>query len=335
MDLEKRIVTAHGTFLIRPYRDEDEQNVLDLWELAFGHKMQPEILRWKFHTNPFGRHIMLCLSEDNTAVAMYSGIPYAANLEDEEVSFTQLMDNMSHPGYRQAVAGRRGLFVETADHFFDVYGGRQASVFHYGFAGNRHFRLGMHLLGYRLAVPVKYLTSRSSGLKNRWFGKKGLVKEILAFGPEFDELWERAALFYPLAAKRTSRFLNWRFSEHPVNRYRVFSSYLRTGGIRAYVVISVNDRVASVVDLLCIAEDNGLPEIFSHLKKEFLRTGVTTVRTWLPENHFTVKKMRRLGFVSQPEPFGIIPGDKAFDDKLTTLYTTTNLYYTMADCDLL
>ena len=76
---EKQLNTAHGRFLLRPYRDEDEEKVIRLWETAFKAKMNRQLWHWKFHKNPFGRQMMLCLTESGDPVVLYAGIPFPAN----------------------------------------------------------------------------------------------------------------------------------------------------------------------------------------------------------------------------------------------------------------
>ena len=79
--------------------------------------MDRRIWHWKFHNCPFGRQIMLCFTEDNFPIAMYAGIPFYANWNGRDIRMTQLIDNMSHPDYRQATNGRKGLFIQTGKHF--------------------------------------------------------------------------------------------------------------------------------------------------------------------------------------------------------------------------
>ena len=116
--MDKMLETPHGSFNLRPYRDEDMEQVLDLWNRAFNQTMDRRLWRWKFHNCPFGRQTMLCFNGDNVPIAMYAGIPFHANWEGRSIRMTHLIDNMSHPAYRHLTNGRKGLFIQTAEHFF-------------------------------------------------------------------------------------------------------------------------------------------------------------------------------------------------------------------------
>ena len=76
---ERTIELEAGTFSARPYRAEDEQAVLDLWHVAFGKELDPELWRWKYVDNPFGMRVLVCRDPSGEiAVVMYSGVPYRA-----------------------------------------------------------------------------------------------------------------------------------------------------------------------------------------------------------------------------------------------------------------
>ena len=67
----------------RPYRDGDEQQILDLFARCFPHAPRRiEHFRWKYRENPFGNeHISLTFDADGRLVAHYSGylVPFRAD----------------------------------------------------------------------------------------------------------------------------------------------------------------------------------------------------------------------------------------------------------------
>lgn len=335
MEMEKRLETTQGNFLIRPYCHADEQNVLELWELTFHKKMTVGMWRWKFIDNPFSRQIMLCLNEENKPLAMYSGIPYNANWNGKDVLFTQLVDHMTHPKYRQAVSGRKGLFIKTGEHFFDVYGGQHASVFHYGFPGRIAFRLGSLLLQYNsVADGGAFLWSDIVSLKGKRMPSFGSVRKITSAGEEFDALWNHAMPFFPFSAKRNRSFVQWRFFDHPENQYQFYVYKKPTGRIIAYAVIVVQNEIATVVDVFSLPRIDGIDKIFQRIKTELLNQGLLQIRAWLPKHHFITEYLLNLGFVQKDEPLGIIPSGRSFYDKLDFNYAQEHIFYSMADADL-
>lgn len=79
-----------------------------------------------------------------------------------------------------------------------------------------------------------------------------------AFGPGFDDLWEKARRAYPSICQRDSALLQWRYNLHPDADYRalVLES---DDGLRGYVVVKVFERErrrrAKLVDLLALPGD--------------------------------------------------------------------------------
>jgi hypothetical protein len=68
---------------------------------------------------------------------------------------------------------------------------------------------------------------------------------------QFDELWNRAKDRYPLAAEKTSAFLNWRYSGFKENN-RFYQLLRRSDGrLLGYVVFYAMSDGAVITDLLC------------------------------------------------------------------------------------
>jgi hypothetical protein len=327
-DDQMMIEVPAGRFAARPYRPDDEERVLELWRIAFGKELPVEIWRWKYARNPFGSRILLCLDDNgDAAVVMYSGVPFRTNWNGREVEMVQLMDIMSHPDYRKT-----GLFVKTAEAFFDRFAGGE-SVLYYGIPGLYHFEIGAKYLAYsRLDSDVAYFSADPATLAS---GGRGRLREEGMPGAAFDALWNELAGHYPLAVVRNSAFLRWRFFDHPHRRYTVYG--WRTGllgRLRAWAVVGIEDDSARIADLL-LPPDPALSAGFLGSVAGAVSTkGVQRLETWVPGGHFAVDGLRTAGFEQTAEPLGIVPTARSFDDNLEISWVSDNLYYTMADADL-
>lgn len=335
MEMEKTLETAHGRFLLRPYLDEDEERVIALWEAAFNQKMDKRIWRWKFHENPFGRELMVCFNDLGNPVALFGGIPYFAHLNGQKVRITHLIDNMTHPNFRQATDGRKGLFVQTVDYFIEVYCGPSNTILLYGFPGLKHFKLGKIFLQYSMLKDGgSYLEANPSEIRQKHlFSLKG-VKSITAFDDKFDKLLNDAKKRYPFSAYRDKQFLNWRFLSHPTNRYETFALENIIGNIESYLVIQIVGNVATMVDIFGKKNPMAINKLVFQGSKILRKKGVEKIRVWLPKGHFITKSLISSGFQEKPEPLGIVPTGRSFSGALDIGFVTDNLYYTMADGDL-
>jgi hypothetical protein len=334
--VQEIIESRHGRFAIRSYREGDERKILALWQAAFGREMAPRLWSWKYLENPYGHQILLCESEAGQVVAMYAGVPYRANFQGETVRITHLTDNMSHPAYRGPIGGKKGLFVRTVLAFFDRYGGPHASIYLYGFPGERHFRLGERLLEYRaLSGGVRFMTATTTDLAQGIIPFAGKIDRISVCDASFDRLAEASRRFYPFSIMRDSAFLRWRFLEHPANHYELFGyRSLMRKRLRGYTVLSLLGDQARLVDFLMPLSKKSLRDFLARLAVSLSRCGIQRVEAWLPEGHFTVGMLASAGFVPAQEPLGIIPTGRTFYARLSWEWAAKNLFYTMADGDL-
>ncbi len=332
--MDNIVETKRGRFRFRLYREEDEQGVLLLWKAAFNKDMDPDIWRWKYEQSPYGRQIVVCedAEESGRILAVYSGIPYKARWQGDTVALTQLMDIMSHPDYRG-----EGLFVRAAKYFFEIFGPPHGAVCLYGFPGGYHFKLGERILGYEaLEGGVAFLagSTEAVGKKGGAFAGRVLPMEDLESG--VDELSVSLSEDYPFSVIRDSAFLRWRFLRHPWRKYEIwgYRSYLG-GRLKGYAVLSVEEETARLVDALLPPGKKIFSGFLPRVAEELKSRGVERVETWLPARHFTAEFLRTLGFEALQEPLGIIPTVRILHESLSCEWISRNIFYTMADGDLL
>lgn len=335
MEMEKIIETAHGKFVLRPYRDEDENRVIELWELAFGQKMNKDTWHWKFTNNPFGKNMMLCVAEDNTPVVMYAGIPYIGSWQGSEIRMGHIVDTMAHPNFRQPVSGRKSLMALTAEHFFDIFGGTHACDVLYGFPGKKIFKLGRMLLNYqKVAQGGTYLKSSIKNLKRNLWPMPGKIIRQNEATEIFDLLWANTEKLYPIAVKRNRTFIAWRFYDKPLNDYNVYVYMNKKGKAMAYLAILIRDRMATIVDIISVNNFKISNKLVVSSLRSLSITGITDVQIWLPKNHFINKHLLKSGFKEEPEPLGFFPVSRTFNSKIPFASIDKLIFYTMADGDL-
>lgn len=324
------IEVPKGRFTARPYRQDDEERVLELWRVAFGRELAPEIWRWKYAANPFGSRILLCLDERGEAVVvMYSGIPFRANWSGRRVEIVQLMDIMSHPDYRKT-----GLFVKTAGAYFDRFAGGD-SVLYYGIPGTYHFEIGARYLAYSgLDSDVAYLQGEVRKL-GELFVAGGRVRAESRATRDFDALWRRLAEHYPLSVIRDRAFLQWRFFDHPQRDYTLYTYRAGIlGRLEAWAVVGIEEGAARIADLLLPPDVELGAAFLTRLARVLSVRGLQRIESWVPGRHFAVGVLEGAGFERAPEPLGIVPTARSFDSALGIPWVSANLYYTMADADL-
>jgi hypothetical protein len=333
--MEQTLKTRQGKFIFRPYEDQDESAICQLWEVAFGHPIPSEIWRWKFHDNPFGRLMMVCFTDSGQPVALYAGIPYVANHQGKTIRIVQLIDNMSHPAFRFAVNGRKGLFGLTVDNFISQLCMPQHISFSYGFGGDRHFRLGKLLFNYRRpGEGIVYLQGHIDKIQLSTPFLHRKARCMGQFSPVFDELNRKLNKYYPLAVCRDNRFIHWRYFLHPQQQYLVFTGMSLFGTHGSLIVLTVNKEMATIVDILVPDSAGEISALLFDVSQMLKQSGVFMLQTWLPAGHFIARHLVSMGFEMLPEPIGFIPTTIYYDHTINKDQADKNLFYTMGDGDL-
>ena len=76
------------------------------------------------------------------------------------------------------------------------------------------------------------------------------------FDQRFDGLWEEAKSVYGIVGERSSRFLNWRFADHPCKKFEVFTLIRRMDErLMGYVVYQLSPEGAHIEDLFASEPD--------------------------------------------------------------------------------
>ena len=342
----KEISTSKGRFLIRPYQPGDEGAILASWARAFGKDMPLEEWRWKYPANPYGFRCLLCLAEDGTVVVHYAAQVVHIAFEGKFIRGLHLTDSFSHPSYRWALGGKQGLFVRTGWLFLNTYleevplpnsekllVPEPSAQFHYGFPGERHFRLGLKFLAYRQHNPGVLYGQKEGGSFSRrkfTFLKCG-VEEVSRFNrwEQLNRLFFETLKYRPFCVVRDALYLRWRFSR-PGHKYLIFYVKNFLGKkIKAWIILSLNDKAR----LLDFWAEEEAPLV--HLLEEVAWTLKRPLEVWLAGNHPLKGAFLRAGFNWAPEPLGIIPNTRCdFAGGKPPPETADRFFFTMADADL-
>jgi hypothetical protein len=239
---------------------------------------------------------------------------------------------MSHPDYRGA-----GLFLRTCTAFMEFFCQSGGVNFLYGFPGRPHYDLGAKYLGYReLEGRLSFLTARTADLAQRRKRFGGRLRRVYEMDSSFDRLWEKCSGHYPLAVIRDARFLRWRFTDNPREEYDVYV-YHRwpKRGMAAYAVLSKNRDRPRLVDIVGPPSTGLIGDFLGRIGAALAEEGIETVETWLPTGHFVAGAAISAGFAPAQEPLGMILCVRLFDHSPALEWIAENIFFTMADGDLM
>lgn len=130
-----------------------------------------------------------------------------------------------------------------------------------------------------LVAPFVDAGMATAELRGRGLSANYKCSESPVFDARFDELWARAAPGLPLTGERSSRYLNWRFREHPHIRYQTLIAERRDSAqIAGYLVWYVRDDEFIVADVLTDDSSGALVALAAGALERARTLGARSVR---------------------------------------------------------
>lgn len=296
---------------VRPYRDEDEEDVLRLMSAALGPgpvgERIPEFFRWKHVANPFGRSFMLVAEAEGRIVGFRAFMRWLFSTEGRQVSAVRAVDTATSPDHQ-----RRGIFRTLTLDSLDALRGEGDLVFNTpnavslrGYLSMGWKRIGRIPMSVRVRRPLRFASALPS---LRSAGEAGPGPSIdaptaaEALRDDVEGLLRVARLpGRRLQTMRNVDYLRWRYGAPPRLGYRVIRED-RGGSLRGLAVFRVRARgrawESSVAEVIVPAGDwrtaRGL------LRSVADAASVDHLTGHFPADSAPARAARRFGFVRVP-----------------------------------
>lgn len=302
---------------------------------VFGELRSEDAWRQIYFDSPDGSFGIVALDDANQVVGHYGATIHRFSGPDGKgVPFGLTRDVFTHPAARGTGTGRGSLFAGMGAAFHKGARDRDVAVT-FGFASDRHFRLGARLLGYKrisgLAVWERAVPA--AGIQSA--APLGSLKPVSVFGDEMDLLWSQRAAAGVVGTPRTAAFLNWRFVQRIDRRYLRFryDSFL-VPGIAGYAVVALRGEEARLADFHFPADPDLRHDLWRQLLDRVARLGakdlVLLASSAVPETAC----MQSLG-CSPMDPDSLsIPAYLGYEPPWMDLEFGRRFHFTMADGDI-
>jgi len=240
----------------------DQDKLLALFALAFGHSMPVSLWLWKYA----GQCKPAVLAHvSGRVIAHYGGMPRSLWLHKKKLDAVQICDVMVDPSMR-GILTRRGPFMRIAETFLGEQTGKnKAYRLAFGFPSDRALLLGEKLGLYaRVDTLLEAVWPISPELRLPFrFKIRPLRQEDHAM---VDALWKKMsqALTDYVVPQKDADFFRHRYMEHPVNEYNLYLVSWRWFDQAVGIVVLRDhgpDQGVELLDLL------GLPKAFGILLK--------------------------------------------------------------------
>jgi GNAT superfamily N-acetyltransferase len=222
---------------VRPYRDLDEPEVLELLRGSLGEgpagERTPEYFRWKHLENPFGRSYMIVAELDGQIIGFRALMRWRFRVGDRTIEAVRPVDTVTHPDHRG-----RGVFSMLTRTALDSLRGEVHVVFNTPNSNSLpgYLKLGWTLVGeipvwVRISRPARFIASklrreRSSGDTP---GERPAIAaptagDVLADQPAISALIEGSEVApWGFSTPRSVDHLRWRYGQAPLLGYHAVS----------------------------------------------------------------------------------------------------------------
>jgi hypothetical protein len=332
---------AANTYEIREYRPGDEHGILATFDAVFAAN-DPRFVgrdlarwRWAYEQNPAGRQVIVATTLVDGAeqiVAHYAALPVRVILEGREALFAQGVDSMTHPAHRAGLK-RPGLFVNTAEVYFERFAAADRTVVVYGLPIEQAYRMGARFLDYEIVRTQTFLGLETHAARAE-FPRE--VERLERFDEQARWLFDRCAGAFGAVALRDAAYLSWRFSR-PGAQYTALGVRDGAGILRGLCVL----RRVRLADLDVVAVCEWLvppeePEVGVLLERAARAVaaaeGAPALACVVPDWSPWFAWFQDAGWRVFPSPY--LTCTRHFARRYDPLWSRNNWWYTLADTDL-
>jgi hypothetical protein len=309
-------------------RPEDRGQVLRLWKENMTDPRVATVLDqrfdWLYEKNPLGPPVtVVAFTEHHEAVGSGSAYPRRLSLAGAAVDAAILSDFVVDKEHR---IGGAALLIQRA--LIEAQPAETAVLVAYPNEASMPIfkRIGYEPVGgaygwvkplraaYKLkryvridalagvaAFPVDTLLASRDA--TRAIGAPSRDAQILDRADDrFDRLWASSAPAHALSGERSSAYLNWRYGDFTTTQYRFFCVFNQAGELVSYLVFSVSDAKAFVVDAFAGDMEKTIDDLLIRFARAMRQAGHEAIFVQFVGDHGLGERLKHLGYYSSGEP---------------------------------
>jgi GNAT superfamily N-acetyltransferase len=320
------------SWLCRDYKSGDEHQILRLYEEVNKRKMALEYWRWRHARNPFGESIIKLVFADGKLIGHYAVTPVDIMVDNVPLRAVLSLHTLTHPAFQ-----RQGIFTFLAE---EVYKKCQSEGFSfvYGFPNENSYHGFTNRLRWTGFGKMSSLEKKLDA-KDGATPKARKINEIDRFDDRVNVLWDKVKAGYRVIVPRTNDYLNWRFVEHPIISYPMYTITSGNSELLGYMVLKTyqdGDLMRGhIVDMLSLDDEHTVRSLIDSAHDYFIEKGIGNLSCWMPERCFCSRILKEEGFVNKEFDvnFGVRVFEKA-DRSMRDIEQLGNWHLTMSDVDI-
>ncbi len=320
---------------IKKYKEGDEKQILELFEMSFSKKLSEKFWLWRFKNNPFLQEEMINLMWEGDVLAGHYAVSALEIMVDNRKILASLSGTtMTHPAFQG-----KGIFSTLSLELYDRINREYGVNIVLGFPNqNSHYGLIKKIEWKDLSI-IPNLTLSFLNLKRGELSTS--VQSIVNFNDSHESYIKDtiSALGFSVYVNRSKQYLNWRYRDCPINEYdclEIIKDNVRVGIVitKIFKLSPLSDPEIDIVELICSSDLKIVQEILNHVDLFYSNKGLkeSNFNLWMSLFDPRHLLMERLGFV---------PGlpltymcTKEFSKGFDKVLDYKNWYISMGDSDI-
>ena len=149
-----------------------------------------------------------------------------------------------------------------------------------------------------LSRPVNAILSQMSREKKHVGNNEFKMESLDRFDDRFDTLWNEAKHNYPIIGERTTRFLNWRFTDCQYLDYKIVALVQRESEkLMGYVVYRVKESNVYIEDIFALEKNNCLSVLLAEFSLYHRKRNIETISCYFFGDENVINMFEKHNFI--------------------------------------
>lgn len=289
----------------RPYQKGDEKILNTILKKIYHQEFTDEYWWWKYFKNPLGNCFCHCAILDGRIVGFAGGIPYRLKWGNREILAGQVMDLAVEPEF----IGKKVFSIIQKINMNDII---SKTDLMYGFTNSYSSRAYTSYTDFPFHVPrmIKYLktesiiTKKTSSTIARKLSKgldkisvglthaigtrtdsaNIIIKEISSFDSDTDAFMKKIMSDFRMMHIRDKKYLNWRYRDHPLYSYTIFTAKTKKKMLGFVVLGNRNgkENKGFILEFFALQERKDVQHLLLQKTTEYFQSRNTeTITCWI------------------------------------------------------
>jgi len=158
------------------------------------------------------------------------------------------------------------------------------------------------------------------------------LEEVYEFGPEFGEMFYRAAMTHPVACARDEEYMTWKYHHAPSER-QVPLAVKHEGEVIGFVALERCGEYASITDIFCANDSKMIDAVLQLIIEHATAEGCSSLEMNMTGECAVAHRLLRHGFIKRDER-GFQVALASDDSQIGVLLDAGSWHFTEADQDM-